>query len=56
MPKCVSDALFTHSSRREKYVKIQFNRMQKAVLWGIVLAYTGAYLNRLNLSDRKSVV
>ena len=50
MPRCVSDALFTHSSRREKYVKIQFNRMQKAVLWGIVLAYTGAYLNRLNLS------
>ena len=31
-------------------MKIQFNRIQKAVLWGIVLAYTGAYLNRLNLS------
>ena len=37
-------------------MKIQFNRMQKAVLWGIVLAYTGAYLNRLNLSAALSSI
>ena len=30
-------------------MNVRFSRGQKAVLWGMVLAYTAAYLNRLNL-------
>lgn len=30
-------------------MSVRFTRGQKAILWGMVLAYTAAYLNRLNL-------